>query len=151
MLASKLLPEQEEQNTHQLQSLQQQQGLSGSKQQAAHVQVLLNAIDIICPILLSHNIQMTSVCLLVCNVICIWMEQVLPMLVICCKTCHSTKKLKQHAQGVMLIDTRVSLTMLLRFKSWTDKHACRFHCGMEQPMPRPTRGTFMCVCICCSA
>ena len=39
MLASKLLPEQEEQQNQQLQDLQQQQGLSSGRQQAAYVQV----------------------------------------------------------------------------------------------------------------
>ena len=39
MLASKLLPEQDEQQTKQLQDLQQLQGPSASRQQAAFVQV----------------------------------------------------------------------------------------------------------------
>ena len=39
MLASKLLPEQDEQQTKQLQDLQQLQGPSASRQQAAYVQV----------------------------------------------------------------------------------------------------------------
>lgn len=43
MLASKLLPEQEEQQNQQLQDLQQQQGLSGGRQQAAYVQVRIHS------------------------------------------------------------------------------------------------------------
>ena len=39
MLASKLLPEQEERNAKELQELQQQHGTSGISQRAGHVQV----------------------------------------------------------------------------------------------------------------
>lgn len=42
MLASKLLPEQEQQQMQQLTDLQQQKGFAGGQQQAAYVQVLFS-------------------------------------------------------------------------------------------------------------
>lgn len=45
MLASKLLPEQEEQHTHQLQALQQQLGDAGTRQQAAYVQRMSDSLN----------------------------------------------------------------------------------------------------------
>jgi len=46
MLASKLLPEQDEQQTKQLQDLQQMQATSAGRQQAAYVQVHAARVDV---------------------------------------------------------------------------------------------------------
>jgi hypothetical protein len=45
MLASKLLPEQDEQQSKQLQDLQQLQAPSAGRQQAAYVQVQITHVD----------------------------------------------------------------------------------------------------------
>ena len=47
MLASKLLPEQDEQQTKQLQDLQQLHAPSAGRQQAAYVQVQVARVDVL--------------------------------------------------------------------------------------------------------